>query len=74
MAHRSPGAGSWIFAKNDGRSVDTRATPTTVTPIPISASPDGRSPRKTIASNTPTTAYPAPIGETTATGPSSSPR
>jgi hypothetical protein len=55
-------------------SVDVSITPITVITPPISVSALGRSSRKAIASTTPTSAYVAPIGETTATGPSSSAR
>jgi hypothetical protein len=73
-AHGTPRATPRMPARNSRRSVDTRATPHTVTIVPTRATEPGRSPRKTTASSTPTTAYAEPIGDTTATGPSSSAR
>ena len=73
-AHGSPGGLVWVPARSLARSVEVSITPITVITPPTIAAGPGRSPSTTTASVTPTTAYVAPIGETTATGPSCSAR
>ncbi len=70
IAHGSPGGLVWVPARSLARSVEVSITPITVITPPTIAAGPGRSPSTTTASVTPTTAYVAPIGETTATGPS----
>src|SRR5439155_16894075 len=69
-AQGRPGGTPWVPARSFLRSVDASMTPSNVTAAPTSATGPGRSPRTIIDRPTPTTAYVALTGETTASGPS----